>query len=258
MRHVCTNHYFMNPVQIMRRLWRYEPPDQVAFWRKRAQEAGTKSVLWCNEAYNECAQADQWAAIMRNLPAKRGHVLDLGCGTGRLSVPLGALFERYTGVDLDTMVAEARLRHPAFTGCYVAATAQEYDFPRDTFDLVLSMACLSSACQAHEMPAMARKIVGSLNAGGHFVMIDPFHTAPLLQRNCRMTARAVIKLFESEGLQLREWSGVHFIPGRLLLTRPEMAHRVGLTRMAYRWGEKISRLAPRLLADYLIISLTKQ
>ena len=247
----------MNPVNIIRRLWHYEPPDQVAFWRNRAQEAGTKSVLWCNETYNECAQADQWTAIIRNLPVQRGHVLDLGCGTGRLSEPLGNLFARYTGVDLDTMVAEARRRYPEFKGEYVAATAQDYDFPADTFDLVLSMACLSSACQAHEMPDMARKIVASLKAGGSLIMIDPFHTTPLLQRNCRMTAREVIKLFEAKGLRLREWSGVHFIPGRLLLTRPEMAQRQGLTRAAYRVGETINRLAPRRLADYLVIALTK-
>ena len=176
----------MNPIRVMRRLFHYETPDQTEFWRQRAQETGTKSVLWANETYNECAQRDQWAAITRNLPAKRGHVLDLGCGTGRLSQPLGELFERYTGVDLDTMVAEARRRHPDFKGQYIAAKAQEYDFPPDTFDLVLSMACLSSACRADEMPDMARRIVASLRPGGHLVMIDPFHTTPLLLRHCRL------------------------------------------------------------------------
>ena len=248
----------MNPVSIIRRLWHYETPDQTEFWRKRAQESGTKSVLWSNETYNECAQRDQWAAIVRNLPAHCGHVLDLGCGTGRLSVPLGDLFARYTGVDLDTMVAEARRRHPDFAGEYVAAKAQEYDFPRDTFDLVLSMACLSSACRAEEMPDMARRIAASLKPGGRVTLIDPFHTTPLLLRNCRMTGREIITVFENAGLTLKEWSGVHFIPTRLLLTRPEMAQRQGLTRWAYRVGETLNHIAPRRLADYIVISLEKK
>ena len=247
----------MNPVSVLRRLFTYTPPDQTDFWRNRAQESGTKSVLWSNEVYNECAQADQWAAITRNLPETRGHVLDLGCGTGRLSLPLGELFARYTGVDLDTMVAEARRRQPDFKGEYVAAKAQEYDFPPDTFDLVLSMACLSSACRADEMPDMARRVAASLKPGGRAVMIDPFHKLPLLLRNCRLTAREVIDLFESAGLKQREWSGVHFIPGRLLFTRPGMDQHAGLTRAGYRLGEIINRLAPRRFADYIVIALEK-
>jgi SAM-dependent methyltransferase len=247
----------MNPVSVIRRLFYYQAPDQTEFWRNRAQESGTKSVLWSNEVYNECAQRDQWAAIARNLPAQRGHVLDLGCGTGRLSEPLGELFERYTGVDLDTMVAEARRRHPEFKGEYVAAKAQEYNFPPDTFDLVLSMACLSSACRADEMPDMARRIAVSLKPGGRVVMIDPFHTLPLLLRNCRLTAREVFGLFEQQGLRLREWSGVHFIPGRLLFTRPGMDKRASLTRKGYRLGEFVNRIAPRRFADYIVIALEK-
>jgi SAM-dependent methyltransferase len=247
----------MNPVRVIRRLFYYQAPDQTEFWRNRAQESGTKSVLWGNEIYNECAQRDQWAAIARNLPEQRGHVLDLGCGTGRLSESLGELFTHYTGVDLDTMVAEARRRHPAFRGEYVAAKAQEYDFPPAAFDLVLSMACLSSACRADEMPDMAWRIAASLKTGGRVVMIDPFHTLPLLLRNCRLTAREVIKLFEAQGLRLREWSGVHFLPGRLLFTRPGMDQRAGLTRAGYRLGELLNRLAPRRFADYIVIVLER-
>jgi hypothetical protein len=105
---------------------------------------------------------------------------------------------------------------------------------------------------------MARRIAVSLKPGGRVVMIDPFHTLPLLLRNCRLTAREVIELFEAQGLRLREWSGAHFIPGRLLFTRPGMDKRPALTRAGYRMGELFNRLAPRRFADYIVIALEKK
>ena len=241
----------------LRRLFVYTPPDPVGFWRARAGDSGWFSVMWRNPAYNELAHRDQWAAIERNLPERRGAVLDLGCGTGRLSAKLAGLFDRYVGVDLDTMVDEARRRNPDLNAEFVAASAQEYDYPADTFDLVLSMACLASACRADELPDVARRMVAATRSGGRIVMIDPFHRLPALTRTCRLSSREVVEIFEGLGMQLVESTGVHFIPARLLLARPQFAGAAALTSAGYRAGETVMQIAPRSLSDYKVIAFRK-
>lgn len=244
----------MSAGKTLRRLFIFDPPDPVGFWRARAARPGYRSVLWANEVYNQCAHDDHWRTIERYLPERRGAVLDLGCGTGRFSAQLAARFEQYTGVDLDAMIVEARRRHPALA--FVPATVMEYTFPAQRFDLVLSMACLASSSSASEFSILARRIVEATRPGGRIIMIDPFHRSPILARVCRLSGRDVVALFSELGAEVVEWSGVHCLPLRLLLAgRATLPVRV--TRMGYRVGEAINRLAPRWLSDYKVIVLSK-
>ncbi len=248
----------MNAVKRLKRLFVYTPPDAVGFWRGRATDPGWLSVMWSNPAYNQLAHDDQWRAIERHLPERREQILDLGCGTGRLSARLADLFDHYVGVDLDTMVAEAAKRNPQLNARFIAASVQEYDYPAESFDLILSMACLASACRADELPEIARRMVGATRSGGKIVMIDPFHRLPVLVRTCQLSAKQVIEIFEDAGAQLSEWTAVHFTPVRLLMARNAFAKFERLTRAGYRVGEQIGQLAPRRFCDYQVIALTKR
>lgn len=247
----------MSRANRLRRLFVYDPPDPVGFWRARASDDGTLSVMWRSAAYNALAERDQWEAIERNLPARRDAVLDLGCGTGRLAARLAERFRRYVGVDLDTMVEEARRRNPELRAEFVVSKVQEYDFPTEEFDLVLSMACLGNACRAEEIPHMARGMVRATRPQGRIVLIDAFHRLPALTRICRMGARDVIDVFRGEGAELVEWTGIHFIPVRVLIAREQFAGYGALTRGAYALGEAAMRLGPRTLSDYKVIVLEK-
>jgi SAM-dependent methyltransferase len=237
----------------LRSLFVFTPPDPLGFWSGRASCPGSLSAMWRNETYNSMAEADQWAAIVRNLPTRRGAVLDLGCGTGRMSSRLAERFDRYVGVDLEPMVEEAASRNPLLAESYVAATAQGYDYPPDTFDLCLSMACLASACTAEELPQVLERMLRSLRPGGILILIDPFHRLPPLVRTCRLSPGEVVELLRAQGARLVEWSGVHFVPTRVLLAgRAGWSRR--LTRAGYSIGEGVCRLAPRRLADYSVIA----
>ena len=99
-------------------------------------------------------------------------------------------------------------------------------------------------------------MLGALRPGGVLVLIDPFHRLPALVRTCRLTPGEVVRALEARGAVLREWSGVHFVPTRLLLAgRARVPRR--LTRGGYKLGEAICRVAPRRLADYSVIAVSK-
>ena len=85
---------------------------------------------------------------------------------------------------------------------------------------------------------------------GRIILLDPFHTLTPLARVCRISGRRVVDLFTSEGLKLLTWSGLHFIPARLLLARRPMERFPAVTRLGYRFGESVLRLAPRTWGDY--------
>lgn len=63
-----------------------------------------------------CAQYWHWlqAECLRNFPDRRAHILDVGCGQGRLTLPLAAWFTdgRVVGVDLSSHAIE-QARHYA-------------------------------------------------------------------------------------------------------------------------------------------------
>lgn len=234
--------------------------DPKRFWSRRAAESGWFSVMWRNPAYNAEADRDQRRAIAASLPLYREAVLDLGCGTGRMTPYLAGLFGDYLGVDLEAMVREAEIRvgdlgKPVR---FEAAAVQDYAFPEARFDLVLSMACLSTACTWEELPAVARGMAAAVRPGGRVVLIDSFHTAPLLTRICRAKPRQVVALYESLGLRRVAWTGIHFIPVRLVFARPWAARFPRMTRWAYRLGEGLLQLVPRAWCDYSVMVFEKR
>jgi 2-polyprenyl-3-methyl-5-hydroxy-6-metoxy-1,4-benzoquinol methylase len=184
-------------------------------------------------------------------------VLDLGCGVGRLSAKLAALFDNYLGVDLDVMIAEASRRNPNFASRYRISTIQEFEYPSDRYDLVLSMACLGNACPIEDLPAVARGMIKATKPGGRLVLIDAFHTLPPLTRTCRITPRRAIEVFSQLGTSLVEWTGIHFVPLRLVLAQPFFANWPRTTRFGYAAGEALCTLAPRIASDYSVIVLRK-
>lgn len=248
----------MNLSDLFHRIFAYNPPNPIDYWQTRAASEGWYSVMWRNDTYNMLVDRDQWRVIESNLPKQRGRVLDLGCGTGRMSARLAGCFDEYVGVDLDAMVAEARRRNPNLATKFVGANVQEYAYPADHFDMVLSLGCLSAASTAEELPDIMRRIARATRTGGRIIIIEPFHRLPPLTRFCRVSRREVVDQFRKTGVSVDKVSGMLFIPSRLLLTRPQFSHNATFTRISYNMGETIRRAAPHLLSDYSVITFTKR
>jgi SAM-dependent methyltransferase len=230
----------------------------IAYWRERADDPGTMSVMWENRAFNDLVDRDEWSVIEATLPEQRGAALDLGCGTGRVAARLAARFDSYTGVDLDTMVAEAGRRLPTLASSFVASTVADYDYPPERFDFILSLGCLSTACTTATLPDVARKIARALKPRGRVTLIEPFHTGRLLTRGCKMKPEEVSALFTSLDLRELHRGGILCFPARMVLSEPVFERFPHMTRAVYKSSERLARRFPSALADYAVLSLEKR
>jgi SAM-dependent methyltransferase len=96
-------------------------------------------------------------------------VLEIGCGTGQLTVPLAERGCRVTAVELGAeMAAVARRRLAQFPSAEVVTAAfEEWPLPAQPFDVVVS----ASAFHWIDPAVRMRKVAGALRAGGALATI---------------------------------------------------------------------------------------
>ena len=117
------------------------------------------------------------AGLLGEYGVNHGLVLDLGCGTGRLSFALAEISSaesEFFGVDLAVkQVGYAKEHQKVYPGRFhfSVASMDEIDFPDETFDLV--MMCMA----LHEAKSEVRRIaIGKasrlVKPGGRFLLVD--------------------------------------------------------------------------------------
>jgi SAM-dependent methyltransferase len=116
-------------------------------------------------------------------------VLDLGCGSGDLSVHLLALGADVTGLDLSPgMVALAEARIRAFAGgrtaALVASPVETMDLDSDAFDVVVGRFILHHLDLSRAAPQIARV----LRSGGRAVFMENSARNPILMAARRHVA----------------------------------------------------------------------
>ena len=113
--------------------------------------------------------AGEWSTLRSMLPDFHGkRVLDLGCGFGwhcEYAVHQGAASA--VGIDIsENMLAEARKNHDADAIQYICRPIEEFEFPQNSFDIVLSSLAF------HYIPSfeeICKKVHHCLALGGSFV-----------------------------------------------------------------------------------------
>lgn len=134
--------------------------DSEDFFRDYAQMPRSRQGL---------AGAGEWGQLEKLFPDLRGAaVLDLGCGYGwhcRYAAEQGAA--AVLGIDgSGRMIEEARRRcaHPRIR--YEVLGMEDYGYPPDTFDLVVSNLALH---YIEDLDFVFEKVYGTLKAGGTFL-----------------------------------------------------------------------------------------
>lgn len=113
--------------------------------------------------------AGEWHALKKLMPDLAGkRVLDLGCGFGwhcRWAMEQGA--QSAVGIDLsERMLQEAKRRNPAPGIQYQRCAIEDYAYPPQAFDVVISSLALHYVA---DFDALCQKVAETLVLGGHFV-----------------------------------------------------------------------------------------
>jgi SAM-dependent methyltransferase len=119
------------------------------------------------DAFLAARSVEDYADFLVPHLAPDGHLLDVGCGTGALSLGLAARTGRVTGVDIDNGDLDEARAHAARLGIsnaeFCAASAYALDLPDDHVDAVFA----HSVLEALERPAAAlHEMVRVLKPGG--------------------------------------------------------------------------------------------
>lgn len=113
--------------------------------------------------------AGEWHQLEKLFPDVRNMtVLDLGCGYGwhsKYCAEHGAI--SVLGIDASAaMIAEAEKRNSDPSIIYKVCTLEDYDYPAESYDLVISNLVLH---YVEDLSAVYRKVYGSLKPGGAFL-----------------------------------------------------------------------------------------
>jgi SAM-dependent methyltransferase len=236
-----------------------------SYWDSRASaRSGLARSLWPSNAFNAVWDERQRALIARALGGIEGRrVVDVGCGTGRVSRWLAEdrRAKHVVGVDFSpATVQAARLESSALVSLGVVRFEQGDVVAgldavgAGSFDDAIVLGCLSVACG--ERSALERAVANVarlVRPGGRVLLLEPIHRSPLLRRVLDLGIEEWIACANRAGLSLVHADRMGFVPVRLVFSvrdvpRPALAPIFGA-------GERLLDAAPWLapLADYKLL-----
>lgn len=224
-----------------------------AYWDTKARDlSGDAASMWPNNTLNKYYAAEQQRLLDQTLTDLRDkRVLDLGCGTGRLSRALTARGAQVTGIDFSSeAITLARSRSTPDIEYRVQSVFDLCE--NSTYDLVLSWGCITiAALNREQLVVLMRRLRASLKPGGQALLLEPVHRG-FIHRVLDMDVDVFCAVMHETGFAVEWVKQMHFYPVRLALAFVPWPDAV--TRPMYNLGQALMGLPGlRTMGDYKAI-----
>jgi 2-polyprenyl-3-methyl-5-hydroxy-6-metoxy-1,4-benzoquinol methylase len=227
------------------------------YWDSKAKEyAGQAVSMWPNNNLNRHYDRETISVITSYLPDVRGMtVLDVGCGTGRVSRHLAERGAEVTGIDFSARSIDiAEGQSAADNPRYRTQSVFELE-DRDAYDVAVSWGSITFACgnRADLAEVMAR-LRAALKPGGKVLLLEPVHKG-FLHRVLNMDVGEFCEVMEEAGFKVEDVTNLHFWPTRLALAY--LPWPKFITTRGYYLGQWImAAFGNRAFGDYKAIHAT--
>lgn len=229
------------------------------YWNDKAEKYDGSSVsMWGNKTLNELFHREQTMRVTEYVPDISGKsLLDVGCGTGRMSRHFASLGANVIAVDFAASAVEIAKAEPSkFEIDYRCQSI--FDLNENAkFDVVASWGSLTVACRdENEFRDAVRRMVCALVPGGSLMMFEPFHHS-FLHRVLKLSRKQVLSILEEEGLEVKTAEHFHFWPTRLALAFIDWP--AWLTHLGHKMGQFVlaTILRRSRFGDYQFIGAVK-
>jgi SAM-dependent methyltransferase len=161
--------------------------DSSAFWNAEATTFDDAA----DHGLRDPALRARWAELLGRLLPPGGRVLDIGCGTGSLSLLLAQAGYQVTGIDFAPAMVERARAKAAAAGLeidFAVGDAADPAFPAAEFDIVLGRHILWAIPDVSTRTVLERW-AALLRPGGRLVLIEGFwHTGAGLRQSAIVDA----------------------------------------------------------------------
>ncbi len=220
------------------------------FWNEKARNCrGKAASMWPNQHLNELYHAaqvkilDEWLAITPNQ-----RILDLGCGTGRISRYLSQKGARVSGLDFsDEAISVARRESLGQPIDFKQGSI--FDLSADSeFDAIICLGVIAVACRsALEAEDVVKRMINAVRPGGRIIVIEPFHSN-WLSRCLKLDIREFQGIVTNCGADILAVTELAFWPVRLVLC--EIHWPKFIVKTMFHLGENVLRTVGKGMGDY--------
>ncbi len=229
------------------------------FWDSKANTYDNYAIsLWPNLEMDRLMHLDHIECIDKSLPKLKGkRVLDVGCGTGRISLHLAQQGAQVDAVDFSKKTIAYAKMHTHHKNIHYSVGSIDSIDSQNTYDAIVVVGVLSVAYDnASEMRSGLTTLLRSLKKNGILLIIEPLHKG-FLARVLSISPKEMCQLLTSLPLDLTQKGEFHFWPVRLSLcffNPPKI-----ITRLWYRVGKLLLKMRIfRGLGDYSYFVCTKK
>lgn len=189
------------------------------FWDNKAKTYNDSAIsMWPNKYLNAHYHKEQMLALEKFIsdPNKK-NILDIGCGTGRLSRMFAEKGASVTGFDFSARSIEiAKKIESKKKPLYKVASLFELN-EKNHYDVALTWGVLTIACKDREQLTDAlQRIFQSLRNDGILFLLEPVHRG-FLHRVLDMNIKEFTQEVKKAGFEIIAIENLHFWPMRILL-----------------------------------------